>query len=281
MAIGYKEPGSIAAEIKMMRMVHAGAFLVLEGATDVRFWRVRRHENCELVDGEGKANVIGSVQRLNDEEFGGVLGIVDDDYDSLLGIVLDTDNVVRTDAHDLECVLCRSSALESVLAEFGDHAKIRSFMEGEGVDVRAGLLNRALIFGRVRLAALLHGLSIDWSAIRVQRFVDIDTWGVDGEGLARAVATEGVQGDADAVMRCIAELPSADPWRVVRGHEVVQILRMGLMRVLGSIRASVGVGQIEQALRLAAVGSDVQETRLVGEMRDWESVNEPYRVLRE
>ena len=81
----HKDPGSVAAEIKMIRMVHDGAFLVVEGVNDVRFWRTRRHDNCELVDGEGKLNVVGAVHRLDGEGISGVLGIVDDDYDNPVG----------------------------------------------------------------------------------------------------------------------------------------------------------------------------------------------------
>ena len=98
---GYKDPDSIAAEIKMMRMVHEGAFLVLEGVSDVRFWTTRRHGTCELVDGEGKPNVVGAVHRLDTASIRGILGIVDDDYDSLMGTSRTSRNLVATDAHDL------------------------------------------------------------------------------------------------------------------------------------------------------------------------------------
>ena len=38
---GYKDHGSIAAEIKMTRTVHNGAVLLVEGEDDVRFWTPR------------------------------------------------------------------------------------------------------------------------------------------------------------------------------------------------------------------------------------------------
>ena len=199
MLTGHKDPGTIASEVKMMRMEHAGAFLVVEGVTDMRFWRPRRSEECELVNGEGKKNVIGGVRRLDAERFGGVLGVVDDDCDSLMDLDPGTDNVVRTDAHDLECLLCRSSALEKVLAEYGDESKIRRFETNAGTDVRGALLERALVFGRLRFAALLNRLDIDNSAIRVRRFVDAETWTVDGQGLVRAVVKDGSPYDQDVV----------------------------------------------------------------------------------
>ena len=102
----------------MRRMLHRSAFLVLEGVDDVRFWKTRHHLDCVLIDAEGKPNVVHGIARLNAGRMEGVLGIVDDDYDSMLGVSYDVRcNMAATDAHDLESLLCRSSALDSILAE--------------------------------------------------------------------------------------------------------------------------------------------------------------------
>ena len=267
---GHKDPSSIAAEIKMMRMVHRGALSVVEGVNDVRFWTTRRHNTCELVDGEGKPNVVGAVDRLDTEGIRGVLGIVDDDYDSLMGIVRTSRNLVATDAHDLECLLCRSPALDKVLAEFGIASKIQEFEEAAGVDVRSALLDRTTVFGRLRWAAMCHHLDIEVSAIRVPRFIDIDTWTVDGEELTRVASSGSSPRDCDVLKRRIAELPFADPWRVARGHDMIQILRIGLMRVLGTLPASKGTEDIARVLRAAMSLDELQRTTLHADMRTWE-----------
>ncbi len=163
---GYKTPGTLVAEIKMSRMSHEGAFLLVEGKDDIRFWRSRRHVDCELVDGEGKRNVIGGIQKLDATSFVGVLGIVDSDYDPLTGISIESENLLLTDAHDLECLLCRSSALDKVLAEYGNHPKIERFENKTGDDVRTGLLKRALVFGRLRWAAVRSHPVIDLGGIQ-------------------------------------------------------------------------------------------------------------------
>ena len=275
---GHKDPDSIAAEIKMMRMVHKGAFLVLEGVNDVRFWRTRRHDTCELVDGEGKPNVVGAVHRLDTVGIRGILGIVDDDYDSLMGTSHMSRNLVATDAHDLECLLCRSPALDRVLAEFGIAGKIQEFEEAAGVDVRSGLLDRTTVFGRLRWAARRHDLDIDFEAIRVPRFIDINTWTVDGDELVRTVSDGGSPHDCDVLKRRIAELPDADPWSVARGHDMIEILRIGLMHVLGTLPASKGSADIARVLRAAISLEDLQRTTLYADMRTWESDND-YLVL--
>ena len=273
---GHKSPGEIVAEIKMSRMSHSGAFLILEGTDDVRFWEARRHATCQLVDGEGKLNVIGAVQRLKATRFRGALGIADDDGDLLIGARVESDNLLYTDAHDLECLLCRSSAFEKVLAEHGDAAKIRQF-EIAGVDVRTALLERALIFGRVRLAARLSRPAIDLE-MRVQQFVDRNTWAVDDEGVIRR-ATGEAPADTHAITSRLAHLPEADPWYVARGHDLIEILRIGLQRVLGNLPAHIGVKDIARLLRAGVTPEDLRQTGLWTNLRAWQAANRPYAVL--
>ena len=263
----------------MTRLYHTGAFLVVEGVSDVRFWKTRKHVACELVDGEGKANVVRAIHRLDAENVCGVLGVVDDDYDGLMGISHGTPNVVATDAHDLECLLCRSSALEAVLAEFGIDSKIRQFEEAAGVDVRTGLLDRAVVFGRLRWAAMRRDLKVNIDAIGVPQFVDRKTWRVDGEQLARAVVDGETLDNYEVLMRSVAELPGTDPWYVARGHDMVQILRIGLQRVLGAMPTSTGTKVITMVLRSAMSLGELESTKLCADMRTWERAN-GYSVLR-
>ena len=262
----------------MTRTVHQGAILLVEGKDDLRFWQTWRHSDCDLIDGEGKPNVVGSIERLDSENFKGVLGIVDADYDHLMDENLSSENLVATDAHDLECLLCRSPALDKVLSEFGDSSKIQRFKEEEDTDVREGLLKRALEFGRLRWAALRCQLDINTTEMSVQRFVNENTWIVDIEGLI-CVAANCNLSDADVLKRSIAELPYADPWYVVRGHDVVELLRIGLRRVLGDRPNNAGRKQISGILRAGISRMDLESTLLWANIRFWERENSTYSVL--
>ena len=244
----------------------------------MRFWTSRRHASCELVDGESKPNVVGGIQRLDAASFPGVLGIVDSDYDTLNGISIESENLLLTDAHDLECLLCRSSALDKVLAEYGSRPKIERFENEAGTDVRTGLLERALIFGRLRWAAVRCDPVIGLKKFRVPQFVNENTWVVDHEELLRATLPDSPD-HALAMTRRIDELPEADPWYVARGHDMVAILRIGLRRTLGEIRPNVGVKDIGRVLRAAMTPGDLQATKLWADMRTWETANRPYMVL--
>ena len=277
MLSGHKDPGSISVEIKMTRMVHNGACFLVEGVDDLRFWRTRRHVSCELVDGEGKCNVVGAIQRLDAEDIRGILGMVDDDFDSLMHINHGTRNLVATDTHDLECLLCRSSALDQVLAEFGIVEKIQQF-EAAGVDVRSGLLERTMVFGRLRWAAKCHNLDIDVGAISVPRFMNSGTWSVDEGELIRVVSKNGSPDDCEKLKHRIAALPVADPWRVAQGHDMIQVLRIGLRHVLGALPASKGPDDIARILRVAVSSEEFQRTTLCKNIRIWEDAN-GYLVL--
>ena len=231
---GQKRPGSIVAEIKMTRMVHAGPIVVVEGPSDEKFWKSHCRDDCELIACEGKTNVVGSIQRLDRAGFSGALGIVDDDFDSIRGMPTGSVNLVATDAHDLECLLCRSPALGKVLSEFGDREKIRRFEGDEGLDVRAALLERSVVFGQVRWAIAEFGLDADVGAIRVPRFVEVETWEINRQALYEAVDRGGGLDKGEGLKRCVSCLPSVDPWRVANGHEMLQILSLGLRGVLGN-----------------------------------------------
>ena len=269
---------SLVAEIKMRRTLHDGSFLVVEGKDDGRFWEPRCHDSCRLIDGKGKPNVVHGLQRLDEIDFRGVLGVVDSNHDHLQGVPLPSANLVATDAHDLECLLCRSPALERVLAEYGDADKIARFEQGHGMDVRTALLDRGLAFGRLRWAARRFEPSLGLGNIKPRRFVDERTWLVDDEQLLH-MASSSAQVDAQVLQREVTQLPHTDPWHIVQGHDLIEILRIGLRGVLGSLQASTGVGAIARLLRQAMDMQDLQSTGLWEDMRRWEQSNEPFLVL--
>lgn len=278
MPFQHKTPGILAAEIKLHRQVHAGAFLVVEGKDDLRFWRRWRSPDCELIDGEGKDKVVDGVRCLDSRGVRGVLGVVDSDYDTFRGEELPSTNLVATDAHDLECVLCRSQALEAVLAEHGDPSKIRRFEDDTGMAVRQSLLDRALVFGRVRLAATLWGDTQVMRELHVPRFLDEETWIVDGTALTDVVVARSGR-DRETWKNRVASFAGADPWFVARGHDMVEILRIGLRKVLGNLGAAVGRDDIASDLRLAVSRECLEATGLWAGVRAWQDINHPYAIL--
>ena len=132
--------------------------------------------------------------------------------------------------------------------------------------------------GRVRWAARLFEPNIGLGHIRLERFVGESTWALDDEGLIReAVRPAAI--DAEQLQREIAQLPAADPWHVVQGHDLIELLKVGLRRVLGSLSPSRGVKDITRLLRQAMHSEDLQSTGLWRDIRRWERYNVPFLVL--
>ena len=143
--------------------------------------------------------------------------------------------------------------------------------------MRDALLERGLVFGRLRWAAQRFEAGLQLPATRA--FVDEKSWFVDEDGLIEKAAGMNGGVEANVLRRQIADLPPADPWHIVHGHDLLEILRVGLRNVLGNLPASIGVKEIASGLRLAMPVADLQSTQLWQDMRRWERLNEPYLVL--
>ena len=265
-------------QVDMMRAAGSGALLVVEGPTDRQFWSDQGRTACEFVVAYGKNNVLGCIARLDMRSVAGVLGIVDDDYDSLKGVNQPSSNVVVTELHDLECVLLRTAALESVFDEYRGEVTINS----DDLDLRAELLDRAVLFGRLRLALALHSFNLDSTSIKVHTFTCKDTWEVDENGLFAAV-TAGMGSTAkNDLSDFLQSTWSMDPWRVISGRDVLDILWIGLTGVLGSQkvgRKGVGKHQVASFLRSSVPRDELRATKLWSDILEWEGRNRPFSIL--
>jgi hypothetical protein len=276
-----KTPGTIEAEVLMERTVHAGSFLLIEGDDDVRFYGPRiDSERCHWVDCRGKRNAQAAIARLDQRRFRGALAVVDDDFDTLLGTPPSSENLLRSDAADLECLLLRSPALERALAELADPNAVRRLNEGEG-GVRAALLSRGMPFGKLRWLALRCGWSLPFEQLKAANFIDAKSWQVKLDALYAEGVRLGMPLSAEAIQAELDALPAADPWWSCRGHDLIDILLVGLKGGLGRggrshpSRESVS-GLLRQSLHADEFAATCLHAGIVG----WQNRNPPYQVLR-
>ena len=269
--------GDVVSEILMSRAAFDGSFLVLEGDSDSKFWsrRIARAQ-CQIVIAGSKPTVMGAIVRAIAVSERGTLGIVDDDYDSLIGTPLPCANIFRTDARDLEAMLVRSAALEAVIHEVGDAAKIASFERLEGVTVREALVVRSLLFGKLRWLDKQKGWRFNFDRLSPWRFADVPNWRIDEPGVITTMANELRVAEID-LRNSLAALPAVDPFLILRGKDTADILAMGLRNKLGNHQHP--VERVVQMLRLAFDDAMARATKLFHEILNWEAGNVPYRVL--
>ena len=275
-----------ANAIQLQRSTFSGAFLLVEGSSDRTFYeRFVDKKACVLISVSGKPSsklrVIEVLSILEEENFQGILAIVDADFDHLKASSHSLSNLILTDTHDLETMLLQSSALEKVIAEFGSEEKITNF----GRDVRTALLEAGMPIGYLLWISQLDDLNLTFNGIKFTKFIDDQTLQIDELKLIQEVKNKSqafALKSEDLQQRLKNQnSDNHDPWQVCCGHDLVEILSLGLRNAIGSAKASeVEPNSLERSLRLAYEETYFCKTQIYLSVRSWESGNQPFKVLR-
>ena len=276
----------VANQIRLRRSTYSGTFLLVEGSSDKIFYeRFVDKLACELVITAGKPSsklcAIAILQILEQSNFQGILAIVDADFDRLETSLYNSLNLLRTDSHDLETMLIKSPALNKVVTEFGSEEKITQFAQ----DIRAVLLKNGILLGYLRWISQCDDLNLTFEGIVFSKFVNEQTLRIEEIDLIKEVKNKSQAfslKNEDLQQRLISRKnKSHDPWQVCCGHDLVEILSFALRKTIGSNKPSdVEPDSLERSLRLAYEEAYFRETNLYLEIRQWESNNQPFKVLR-
>ncbi len=144
----YVSAHTVANKVRLMRMQHKGALLVVEGPLDARVYRnLVDRDACVIILAHGKDNACGAIEILDDAGFIGVLAIVDADFDHLENRKLPSRNALLTDHHDLECMMMVSPAFAKVLNEYAVASRLEAFERRGGATVATILAASAMTIG--------------------------------------------------------------------------------------------------------------------------------------
>lgn len=263
-----RQPGDIISEVLMTLAADPEAiFWLLEGVSDVKFFRSRLKPGIFLVDSTGKYKVISAMQRINaDEKLSRLklLGIVDNDYDWLTDYRL-PDNVISTEPRDLEGVMLRANSVACVLAEYGNADAVADF-ERQGVSIVDAVLRRSLLFGKIRAVNNLNE-KVCLKKFKPLQFFKED-WSYDEDAALDRAVRLGVAHSVESLRERILDLPDVSHWHYVRGHDAIDILCGGLKSIFGDGRA-VGVPSIEPILRQSLNDEDFARSKLFTEVVRW------------
>jgi hypothetical protein len=263
----------------MMRRAAApqGTFLIVEGEGDRRFFRPRiDRDACAIVLANGKASVLGAMERLNAQAFMGALGVVDDDCDSLDGRTCALDNLIAlSEARDLDAWLVWSPALDKLLVEHVEPHRLDGLGGGQGI--RQRLAAAARPFGELRRWSAIQGHCLDFKRLQHARFVDAQ-WMVD-QALLYAEAAAQRPCDPAQLQQEVQALSPAPDHLIAQGHDLLALLHRGMVK--GGILDTPGLGvdQLRASLRLALERAHWGASQLARDIRAWEATNPPFRCL--
>ncbi len=276
-------------EAQFFNAARATAFLLVEGATDERFWlsRVEAHA-CQVRAVGGREKALEELRTTEREGILGVLAVLDADFDRLDGTLLQEANIVWTDSHDLDTVLIASPAFEKILVEVASRKKVLDFQASEGRTLRDALVARGAEMGRLRWLSRRERMSLSFRKARPDgsfghvdhaKFCDRARWGMDVAKLVRAVLeySNDHKMKAEVLLAGMRSLPEADVWQLCVGHDLVGLLVVGLRSRLGN--RNLTMDEIEERLRLAFERSDLERTSMYRDIRRWEQQSKPFRLL--
>jgi len=274
-------PEIVANTIEMWREQYKGAFIIVEGDEDARFYECFFDKSqCRAVPADGIENVISVLEILEKHHFIGLVAIVDADFCRPECVQPSSSNLIFTDTHDLETMLLASPALDKVLQIFGSSKKLAALPK----DARALLIESGLPLGYLRWASLKFGLFLRFEDLRFKRFVDAKTLAIDPPHLIHQVCAHSQRPDLDVddiqYMMDLLKDPAHNPWEICCGPDLVSILSIGLGKMLGSHNTGeIHPSKINKSLRLAYEKKHFQCTSLYSAIKQWQQRNRPFRLL--
>jgi hypothetical protein len=271
----------------MQRTQFTGAFLIVEGSTDQRFFNnlpVIDKYTCQVKAGHSKTNALAVLDILECEHFPGILAIVDADFMRVDGTAPASPNCILTDHHDLEMSLILSPALEKFLSEYGDESKIAAFQRRTSKDIRAVLLEASFYLGCLRWHSLQANLFLTFNGLNFTNFIKGHSVQANHLNMIRAVLHHSNRLDLDEAemwqqIQVLAAL-GHDHAQICCGHDVVEVLTLGLRMVWKKDHTKIPPAEdIERILRLSFEGTHFVALPLYAAIITWEQANPPYTIL--
>jgi len=277
-------PHAVANSARMVRTLHIGTIMLVEGDTDLRLYsRFVASSSCYPIPAHGKYNAIHALGLLEADRFPGVLAVVDSDFWRLHGIVPPSANILTTDTHDLETTLFASEALDKVLTELGSPSKLKRL----GRPLREVVLRKTMPLGVLRWVSSpqMDNLGLNFKDLSIPAFADPVTLQINLDKMLTAVAANspGTPIDRANVKARITSLlanASLDPLQVCCGHDLVQMLHLSLTRNCGARQCTtLTEPMLDSILRMAYEREEFLRSQLCESIRQWERGHPPYVVL--
>jgi len=277
-------PVALANLIRMLRTSYGGAFCIVEGGDDKKFYRRFIDEGaCKILVSRGWEAAIEVLAILNEDEFSGVLAIIDADGRHIEDRAVEIDNLIVTDTHDLETELFGSQvAFRKSLIELGDE-ELCSRFEAQHGSIPDRIKEACKMLGYLRLLSASEGYFLTFRKLKYSEFVDDESLAADVPAMIKAVCDDSVRHDLDhAEIRSKLERmvdPKHDLLLLCRGHDLMGVFSLGLRRAIGKNNpAWIATELVESRFREAYEDREFVATRLFARVKEWELSNPPFRV---
>lgn len=231
------EPPPPTTESKFFNAARHVVTLLVEGGLDQRFWRMHCVRDCRVSPKGGRKAVLTELDRAAAHDDAVLLGVLDADLDRIEDRLVIRDDVIWTDAHDLEGTLIALPALAKLLAQIVDGDKLAEDEARWAETINARLVRHAVQMGRLRWLKQREEIDdfvFKKKSKRELKLFDRYDGCIDDDwspSLARIIPALINYNSAhhlsakDLEQQCAA-LPEADPTQLCNGHDLLGFLRV-------------------------------------------------------
>jgi len=283
----YLTPNRIANSI-LQKNSFKGAYLIVEGNKDFSlFKKFTETEFCKIEIAFGNKNVIDVINELNSRGYSDALGIIDSDFRNLDNEIPENENILLTDEHDLEIMIFKSEAFETIITHYAQPSKLESFIkENDNQELRDIFLNLAMPLGylkwankRNNLGLVFKPLKVDGNPLSIADFIPPSTLKFTSyEDMTQSVINYTVNKSElkttkDAAVKAAKKMidNAHSLLQICNGHDVIHIISLSLRRKISNLNSnSINPEQLEKEFIFAYDSRYFEQTELYKQIKLWE-----------
>lgn len=267
----------IANEIRMRSVYYTGPFLLVEGSSDVTFFS--HHMTIEIeniIPAFGWENLAEAMIILQKEGLVRILVVIDLDYRGIVATPSLPANAVTTDSHDLETMMFSSNAFQKVLRQKSSSHKVKLYPSGSR-GIKKTILKLASSIGCLRYYSQLKGKQYSFDEMDIEKFVDRSAMSFSDSRFVshlRGISPSNNSMPNHILKNALAETKKvpilSNPYRLCCGHDMMEIMAIGLKSLWGSYSSRELTGQALEGLFMLAYSHQMfRATDLFRQMSDW------------
>ena len=283
-------------ESRFFNAARKSVILLVEAGIDGRFWRQHCTSQCTIRhQGQGgRSGALKELKKAEKYDDAILLAILDADFDRLEGTLEEHQNIIWTDAHDLETTLLGiPQILLRVLGLSIDDDKRTENEARWRESTRARLFRHAEPMGRLRWLKQREGIkhlffkkesskkkgdALLFDAYR-KNCCDDDWCPSPDKSITALInysSAHGILNGHDLRTRCNA-LPEADPRQVCNGHDLIGFLRA---LIHTHSRNKVSTSELGRQLIGCCERAWVEGTHMWQAILRWQAANPGFQVLK-
>ncbi|MRN55588.1 DUF4435 domain-containing protein [Paenibacillus monticola] len=265
----------------------SGHHLIVEGIKDYKLYRKFMSENIRIKEAWGCEKVKETLSILEARGFDKKVGIIDSDFSKLLDIKFDIKDLFTTDFHDIEVMMIKSTALNTIVDLYCRREKVEKF--NQGIEVSQILFDLGRHIGLLKLANKMYGLGLvfkpkelDGNQLKYRQFIsESDLSFLGYEAMIQTVINYSrgrspQLASSDDIKLYYHELSKNNfaEEQLVNGHDLTNIIFILFKKTLkSSNRMLADFNSIEDSLILSYEAYDFVNTKLFKDLLQWSIEN--------